>query len=104
MGLVIRRERAVRKRACGALHVAEVKSITTANEEKQLRLGLGQVLRYRHLLSYGGRRVVACLVAERQPTDASWTALCTELGITLMWPGAFRLAKPARPLPTSGGC
>src|SRR5439155_4125074 len=34
----------------GVVCVAEVKSITEANEEKQLRLGLGQVLRYRQLL------------------------------------------------------
>lgn len=32
------------------LYVAEVKSLTAANEERQLRLGLGQVLRYAHLL------------------------------------------------------
>jgi hypothetical protein len=30
--------------------VAEVKSLTIANEERQLRLGLGQVLRYSHKL------------------------------------------------------
>jgi hypothetical protein len=33
------------------LYVAEVKSLTAANEERQLRLGLGQVLRYTHLLA-----------------------------------------------------
>ncbi|MBK8690958.1 MAG: hypothetical protein IPN17_01280 [Deltaproteobacteria bacterium] len=38
----------------GVLYVAEIKSVTDENQEKQLRLGLGQVLRYRHLL--GGRR------------------------------------------------
>jgi carbon-monoxide dehydrogenase large subunit len=31
-------------------YVAEVKSLTNANEEHQLRLGLGQVLRYQHAL------------------------------------------------------
>ena len=31
-----------------ATMVAEVKSLTARNEERQLRLGLGQVLRYRH--------------------------------------------------------
>ncbi len=36
------------------LFVAEVKSVTDINEEGQLRLGLGQVLRYRHALA--GRR------------------------------------------------
>lgn len=36
--------------ANGTIFVAEVKSITDDNEEEQLRLGLGQVLRYRHRL------------------------------------------------------
>lgn len=38
-----------------ATWVAEVKSITDANEERQLRLGLGQLLRYRHRLSASGQ-------------------------------------------------
>ena len=64
--------------------VAEVKSTTTDNEEEQLRLGLGQVLRYRQLLSaLGHERVVAVLVPERQPRDPSWRKLCQELGVVL---------------------
>jgi hypothetical protein len=35
--------------ADGTVFVAEIKSIADDNEEEQLRLGLGQVLRYRHL-------------------------------------------------------
>ncbi len=65
--------------------VAEIKSITDANEEKQLRLGLGQLLRYRQLLSSKGA-VRAVLVVERQPLDASWESLCEELKILLIWP------------------
>ena len=68
--------------------VAEVKSLTDANEEKQLRLGLGQVLRYRHLLQARGK-VRAVLVTEREPTDRSWHALCAEHGVVLAWPGAW---------------
>jgi hypothetical protein len=50
--------------------VAEIKSITADNEEHQLRVGLGQVLRYRQrLLALGHDRVVAVLVPERQPCD-----------------------------------
>ncbi|MDA8264227.1 MAG: hypothetical protein M0T79_02545, partial [Actinomycetota bacterium] len=45
-------------------YVAEVKSITVDNEERQLRLGLGQVLRYRHEV---GGNAVAVLIAEREP-------------------------------------
>ena len=50
--------------------MAEIKSITADNEEEQLRLGLGQVLRYRQrLLALGHECVVAVLVPERQPHD-----------------------------------
>ena len=50
--------------------VAEVKS-TMRNEEKQLRLDLGQVLRYANLLD-PNRGVVPVLVAERQSSDRTW--------------------------------
>jgi hypothetical protein len=69
----------------GTVFVAEVKSITAQNEEHQLRLGLGQVLRYRQRLSaLGHDRVVAVLVPERQPRDPSWRELCQELGVVLL--------------------
>jgi hypothetical protein len=55
----------------GRIFVAEVKSLTQANEERQLRLGLGQVLRYRHLLARGGREVVPVLAVEHQPAGAA---------------------------------
>jgi hypothetical protein len=73
----------------GTVFVGEVKSITASNEEKQLRLGLGQVLRYRQALAVGGRRVIAVLVPERQPNDTSWLKLCQDLRVVLVWPGAF---------------
>lgn len=67
--------------------VVEVKSITDENEERQLRLGLGQVLRYRSLLGRGGQIVVrGVLMAERAPSDPSWRELCSDLGIELFWP------------------
>lgn len=72
----------------GTVFVAEVKSITDSNEEKQLRLALGQVLRYRQLLAVAGHRAIAVLVAERAPAE-SWQALCEELGVVLAWPGDF---------------
>lgn len=67
--------------------VAEVKSITVTNEEKQLRLGLGQVLRYRHQL--GGSGVKAWLVPEREPSDPSWAATCVANDVALLWPDAL---------------
>ena len=69
--------------------VAEVKSLTKRNEEKQLRLALGQVLRYAHLLGAKGRPVRRVIATERAPGDSSWTALCAAAGVTLVWPGSF---------------
>jgi hypothetical protein len=71
----------------GVLYVAEVKSITTRNEEQQLRLGLGQVLRYRAVLrARGALDVHAVLAPERAPRDEAWLELCNELNITLVSP------------------
>lgn len=55
------------------LVVIEVKSLTDDNEERQLRLGLGQVLRYRQRLAADGHdAVVPVLACSRPPTDRSW--------------------------------
>lgn len=73
--------------------VAEVKSITDANEEEQLRLGLGQVLRYRQRLgTLGYQHVVAVLVPEREPRDPAWKKLCSDLGVVLLWRGELERA------------
>ncbi len=69
-----------------SVFVAEIKSTTTANEERQLRLGLGQVLRYRALLQRRYNAVRAVLVAEQPPADHSWVELCDELDVLLVWP------------------
>jgi hypothetical protein len=83
----------------GTVFVAEVKSITAQNEEHQLRVGLGQVLRYRHHLSaLGHNRVVAVLVPERQPRDPSWRELCQELGVVLLCRNELQRA-PALDIP-----
>jgi hypothetical protein len=69
----------------GTVFVAEVKSITDDNEEEQLRLGLGQVLRYRHRLeALGHDHVVAVLAPERAPRDSSWKDLCDEVRVVLL--------------------
>jgi len=70
----------------GTIYVAEVKSLTDENEEKQLRLGLGQVLRYRHLLRKRYPAVRAILMVEREPRDESWVTLCKELKVYLITP------------------
>ena len=69
--------------------VAEVKSLSRANQEKQLRLAVGQVLRYAYLLSAGQRPVRSFIAVEFEPQDPGWLALTAELGITLMWPETF---------------
>jgi hypothetical protein len=68
------------------LYVAEVKSLTLANEERQLRLGLGQVLRYVHLVAGQAAEVRPVLAVERRPSDETWLHLCESLGVTLVWP------------------
>jgi hypothetical protein len=68
---------------------AEVKSLTDANEERQLRLGLGQVLRYRHILSNSYSSATAVLVAEREPKAPGWPELCHTLGVLLCWPDSL---------------
>lgn len=71
--------------------VAEVKSVTAENEERQLRLGLGQVLRYASLLDWpGANNVQAILAVERPPTDEYWIGLCKEHGATPTWPDEFK--------------
>jgi hypothetical protein len=71
------------------LFVAEVKSITSANEEQQLRLGLGQVLRYREQLRRAypiASDVRALLVPEREPSDTSWDRTCESCGVDVLVP------------------
>jgi hypothetical protein len=81
-------------RSDGTLYIAEVKSLTASNEERQLRLGLGQVLRYRQRAA--DPRPVAVLVTERKPTDESWLRLCEQLQVQLVWPENWGRLLPSR--------
>jgi len=75
-----------------AVHVAEVKSITAENEERQLRIAIGQVVRYRHQLAADeDRRVQAVIALERHPYDETWLDLCNRQGIILAWPEVMDL-------------
>lgn len=73
----------------GGVGIVEVKSLTEANEEAQLRLGLGQLLRYRQQMRRGDWEVRAFLAVERQQQDVSWAALCEEVGVVLVWPAVL---------------
>lgn len=72
-------------------YVAEVKSLSSTNEEKQLRLGLGQVLRYQDTLGRQQKSlpVEAVLMVERQPDDPTWLDLCKSVGVLLIWPDSM---------------
>ena len=75
--------------------VAEVKSTTDSNEEHQLRLAIGQVIRYRQKLSGDGHDVRAMIATENAPFDESWIDLCGREGIALVWPEVMRQALEA---------
>jgi hypothetical protein len=69
------------------LFVCEVKSLTSDNEERQLRMATGQVIRYRQQLTAAGHEpCFAAICTERQPSDLSWNELCEKEGIILLWP------------------
>jgi hypothetical protein len=79
--------------------VAEVKSVTSANEATQIRLGIGQVLEYRHALEQRHPNVRAMLVLERAPSTGRWSDLLESLGIDVVWPQTLdayltRLVEP----------
>jgi len=71
------------KGACFA--VAEIKSLNGANIERQLRIGLGQVIQYRTLLSFSNVTTQAVLAVEHQ-VDALWVEICSSVGVVLTWP------------------
>ena len=75
--------------AADAAWIAEVKSLTPTNEERQLRLGLGQVLSYAHLVDWGFEDNRPVLAVEREPSSEYWPDLCQSHGVALSWPDVF---------------
>lgn len=69
--------------------IAEVKSLTDDNEEKQLRLGLGQLLSYLYRLEWAVGEVQGVLAVEREPTAPYWLGLCATHNVILTWPDGF---------------
>jgi tetratricopeptide (TPR) repeat protein len=67
----------------GRVFLVEVKSATPENLELQLRIGLGQVLRYAHQLRSHAQVVIPAIAIELRP-DQSWEELLTELGVGLL--------------------
>ncbi|MGW3513548.1 hypothetical protein [Streptomyces sp. NPDC000994] len=75
------------RRADGRVTVCEVKSLTSTNETRQLRTGLGQILDYQDQLTARAPEVSAVLWVEREPSERRWVDLCRRVGVTLAWPG-----------------
>jgi hypothetical protein len=69
-------------------YVVEVKSCTKANEVRQLRMGIGQVLDYEDAIRARGRTVQAVLYLERAPSDPRWLGLAERHHVMLVWPGS----------------
>lgn len=73
------------------IFIAEVKSLTGASEDQQIRLGIGQVLDYAHQLQLGRTDIRVCpvLALEMRPTEPRWTSLTEANGILLTWAPVF---------------
>jgi hypothetical protein len=70
--------------------VGEVKSLTADNEDRQIRLAIGQVLDYVYSLQWNVHAVRGVVATECKPKKTDhWMALCKEHGIALTWPGAY---------------
>ena len=65
-------------------YLAEVKSTTVDNFEKQLRLGLGQILRYSSLILEENEAEIAPILVVEKILDESWYATCSNVGVTLV--------------------
>lgn len=68
----------------GAVVVVEVKSATPVNVEGQLRIGLGQILRYADLLRKHHDPVRPAILIQLEPSE-DWKALLDELGVALLY-------------------
>jgi hypothetical protein len=86
-----------------AIVVVEVKSCIKANEVRQLRMGIGQVLDYEDVLRARGRAVQPVLYLERPPSDARWVPLAHRHNVRLVWPGSeHALLQPPSSPPAQG--
>jgi hypothetical protein len=69
----------------GGSFVAEVKTVTPANQDRQLRMGLGQILHYQDMLRRSGVPT-QCVLFVELPQESHWVELCAEHGVKLVWP------------------
>jgi transcriptional regulator with XRE-family HTH domain len=66
------------------LVLVEVKSATPENFEGQLRIGLGQLLRYGEVMRNRGEHVRFAIAAELEVVDDDWLSLFRRLGVTVV--------------------
>lgn len=71
----------------GRMYLAEVKSLTGAHQDQQIRLGVGQVLDYTHQMQH--RTPCPVLVLEKEPDDGRWLSMAEAVGIVLTWAPDF---------------
>lgn len=76
--------------------VVEVKSLTRANEIRQLRMGIGQALDYTDTLSRRHGTVTTVLYLPRMPTDPRWVELAKSHGVLVRCPGEHAGLFPNR--------
>jgi hypothetical protein len=67
----------------GMQMIAEIKSCSAGNDVDQLRLGLGQVIEYRHRISALRGPASAVLLVSRV-VDPAWFALCRDVDVQLI--------------------
>jgi hypothetical protein len=71
------------------LYVAEVKSLTGADEAQQIRLGFGQVLDYTTQLAQRRIRAQPVVVLEKRPRSNRWDSLGEATGVVLDFAPTF---------------
>ncbi|MFI5875362.1 hypothetical protein ACIBAH_23450 [Streptomyces sp. NPDC051445] len=73
------------------IFVAEVKSLTGAREDQQIRLGIGQILDYAHQLrsAHPSTVIHPVLVLEKRPSADRWAGLADGVGLRLIWAPDF---------------
>lgn len=69
--------------------VCEVKSLTTANEMRQMHTAIGQVIDYAHRLDSGGRAARKLIAVESKPMADHWIDELAAQRIVLVWPERF---------------
>jgi len=74
------------------LIIVEVKALA-GDIDRQLQIGVGQVLRYAQLMAFDRDMVVPALALDREP-PADWLELAASVGVMVGWPGDWARLLP----------